>query len=65
MGKWERAFSQKVFNMCTKNIIYDIKSICTTFGQKTVEFYDNDILLTIICIFGQNFGWNHAMLHYM
>ena len=42
--------------------IYNVKTIFTSFDQNTAEFYDNNILLSMIC---QNLGWNHAMLHYM
>ena len=39
--------------------MYDIKTILT------VEFYDNHILLTMICIFWPEFWLNNAVLHYM
>ena len=40
-----------------ENIVYNIITIFTIFGQNTAEFYDNHILLTVICtFFGQNLG---------
>ena len=37
----------------------------TSFEQNTAKFYDNHILLTMNFIFWSEFGWNHAILHYM
>ena len=39
-----------------KILIYNIKTIFTSFGQNTAESYDNQILLTMVCIFWPEFG---------
>ena len=41
--------------MCTENINLKYKNIFTSFDQYTAEFYDNLILLTVICIFWSEF----------
>ena len=33
-----------------------MKTIFTSFGHNTAEFYDKQILLTVICIFWPEFG---------
>ena len=47
--KGERTVSQKALKMCTENMNLRYK-ILTSFDQKTAEFYDKHILLTMICI---------------
>ena len=64
-NKGERTVSPKASAMWTENINLRHKTIFTSFDQNTAEFYDNHFLLTMICIFWPEFGWNHAMLHYM
>ena len=36
--------------------MYNINTIFTNFGQNSAEFYDNHILLSMICIFCSEFG---------
>ena len=52
---------------CARKIsIYNIETIFTSFGQNTAEFfYDNHILLTMLCIFLREFGlkWRNLLLH--
>ena len=42
--------------MCKKNIVYDIITIYTNFGQNSAEFYKKYILSTVLCIFWPEFG---------
>ena len=41
--------------MCTKNIVYNMITIFTIFGQNTFEFYDKHIFLTVLRIFWPEF----------
>ena len=41
--------------MCKKNIVYNIITNVAYFGQNTAGFYDNQILLTMTCIFVSEF----------
>ena len=51
--------------MAQKILIYNIETISTSFGHNITEFYDKHVLLTMVCIFCPEFGWNHAILHYI
>ena len=42
--------------MARKILIYNIKTISTSFGQNTAEFYDKQTLLTLVSIFWPEFG---------
>ena len=57
-----RVVSLKAFEMCTKNIVYNIITILTIFGQNTAEFDDNQILLAMICIYLSEFGLKSHIL---
>ena len=51
MIRWERQ-SEGAW----KILIYNMKTIFTSFGQNTVEFHDKHVLLTVLCIFWPEFG---------
>ena len=48
--KGERTISLKALKMCTENLNLQC------FDQNNVKFYDNNILLTVLCIFWPEFG---------
>ena len=56
--RYNRTASPKALKICTENINLHYKNNLTSFGQgqNTANFYDNHILLTMICIFWPEFG---------